>query len=89
MKSETKLLKECQVPAKKSKYYNQKVKLKRFNIGDLILWKVTPATKEQHKASLGRHGKAHTESSTTLDEEAITWKIWIETNCLVHGMLNT
>ena len=31
---------------KMAEYYNQSVKLKRFNIGDLILRKVTPATKD-------------------------------------------
>ena len=29
-----------------AEYYNQRVKLKRFNIRDLVLWKVTPATKD-------------------------------------------
>jgi len=29
-----------------AEYYNQRVKLKRFNIGDLVLRKVTAATKD-------------------------------------------
>ena len=29
-----------------AEYYNQRVKLKRFNIGDLVLQKLTPATKD-------------------------------------------
>jgi len=31
---------------KMAKYYNQKVKLKRFGIGDLVLRRVTLATKD-------------------------------------------
>ena len=38
---------------KMAKYYNQRVKLKRFNIGDLILHKVTPATKDLAQGKLG------------------------------------
>ena len=34
-------------------YYNRRVKLKRFNIGDLILRKVTPATKDPTQDKLG------------------------------------
>ena len=33
--------------------YNQKVKLKRFNIGDLVLRKVTPAMKDPTQGKLG------------------------------------
>ena len=38
---------------KMAKYYNQRVKLKRFNIGDLILRKVMPATKDLAQGKLG------------------------------------
>ena len=34
-------------------YYNKGVKLKRLNIGDLILRKVTPATKDPTQGKLG------------------------------------
>ena len=34
-------------------YYNRRVKLKRFNIGDLVLRKVTPATKDPAQGKLG------------------------------------
>ena len=33
--------------------YNQRVKLKKFNIGDLVLWKVTLETKDQIQGKLG------------------------------------
>ena len=29
-----------------TKYHNQRVKLKRFNPGDMVLWKVSQATKD-------------------------------------------
>ena len=38
---------------KMAKYYNQRVKLKRFNIGDLVLRKVMPATKDLAQGKLG------------------------------------
>ena len=36
-----------------AEYYNRRVKLKRFNVGDLVLRKVTPATKDPAQAKLG------------------------------------
>ena len=38
---------------KMPKYYNKRVKLRQFNIGDLILCKVTPATKDLTQGKLG------------------------------------
>ena len=38
---------------KMAEYYNQRVKLKRFNIGDLVLRKVTPTTKDPMQGKLG------------------------------------
>ena len=38
---------------KMAEYYNQRVKLKRFNIGDLVLQKVTPAMKDPAQGKLG------------------------------------
>jgi len=38
---------------KMAEYYNQRVKLKRFSIGDLVLRKVTPATKDLAQGKLG------------------------------------
>ena len=38
---------------KMAEYYNQRVKLKRFNIGDLILRKVTTTTKAPTLGKLG------------------------------------
>ena len=38
---------------KVAEYYNQRVKLKRFNIGDLVFRKVTTATKDPTQGKLG------------------------------------
>jgi len=38
---------------KMAKYYNKRVKLGRLDIGDLILRKVTPATKDPVQGKLG------------------------------------
>ena len=38
---------------KMAEYYNQRVKLKRFHIGDLVLRKVTPAMKDPAQGKLG------------------------------------
>ena len=38
---------------KMAEYYNQRVKLKRFNIGDRVLRKVTPAMKNLALGKLG------------------------------------
>ena len=38
---------------KVAEYYNQRVKLKRFSNGDLVLRKVTPATKDPAQGKLG------------------------------------
>ena len=38
---------------KMSEYYNKKVKLRRLNIGDLVLHKVTSATKNPTQGKLG------------------------------------
>ena len=35
------------------RYYNQRVKLKRFNPGDMVLWKVSQATKDPNEGKLG------------------------------------
>ena len=36
-----------------AEYYNRRVKLKKFNIGDLVLRKVTLATKDPNQGKLG------------------------------------
>ena len=70
-----------------AEYYNKRVKLKRLDIGDLVLCKVTPTTKDpaQGKLSLtwegpnwvvhySRQGSYHLE---TLDKQRLPrpWKI--------------
>ena len=36
-----------------ARYYNKKVKVRRFNIGDLVLRKVSQATKDSSQGKLG------------------------------------
>ena len=36
-----------------ARYYNKKVKVRRFNIGDLVLKKVSQATKDSSQGKLG------------------------------------
>ena len=36
-----------------TRYYNQRVKLKRFNLGDMVLRKVSQATKDPNERKLG------------------------------------
>ena len=38
---------------KMTEYYNRRVKLRRLNIGDLILRRITPATKDSTQGKLG------------------------------------
>ena len=70
-------------------YYDQRVKLRRFNIGDLVLQKVTPTTKDSTHGKLGPTWKAPTKSLITQDKEVTTLNPWMVANYLVQGMLNT
>ena len=36
-----------------ARYYNKKVKVRRFNVGDLVLRKVSQATKDSSQGKLG------------------------------------
>ena len=36
-----------------ARYYNKKVKVRRFNVGDLVLRKVSHATKDSSQRKLG------------------------------------
>ena len=58
-----------------AEYYNKRVKLRQLNIGDLVLRKVTTATKDLIQGKLGPRGKDPIESSTTPDEAVTTWKL--------------
>lgn len=56
---------------KMQEYYNQRVKLRRFNLDNMVLRKVSQATRDPAQGMLGPFGKAHTRSSINLDEKAI------------------
>ena len=55
-------------------YYNKRVKLRRLDIGDLVLRKVTIVTRDSTQGKLGPTWKVLTESSITPSKAAITWK---------------
>ena len=57
---------------KMAEYYNKRVKLRRLNIGDLVLRRVTPATKDPTQGKLGPTWKDPTRSSITRDKAATT-----------------
>ena len=70
-------------------YYDQRVKLRRFDMGDLLFRKVMLVTRDSTHRKLGPTRKAPTKLLTTQDEEATTWNPWTTSNYPVHGMLNT
>ncbi|XP_075673828.1 uncharacterized protein LOC142643166 [Castanea sativa] len=59
---------------KMTEYYNKRIKLRRLEIGDLVLRKVTNATKNSAHGKLGPTWEDLTESSTTPCKAATTWK---------------
>ncbi|KAK1568970.1 hypothetical protein Q3G72_031074 [Acer saccharum] len=44
--------KKCRVPAKATRYYNFHVRERRFQLGDLVLRRVSPNTKDKSVGSL-------------------------------------
>ena len=57
---------------KMAEYYNKRVKLRRLDIGDLVLRKVTLATKDPAKGNSAQTGMVPTGLSITLDKAVIT-----------------
>ena len=70
-----------------ARYYNKKVKVRRFNIGDLVLRKVSQATKDSSQRKLGpawegpyqviRHSREGSYYLKTLDGQVLPrpWNI--------------
>ena len=57
-----------------AEYYNKRVKLKRLDIGDLVLRKVTQVTKDPSQGKVGPTWEGPIESTITLDKAVITWR---------------
>ena len=57
---------------KMAEYYNKRVKLRRLDIGDLVLRKITTATKDPTQGSWVPRGKCLTVSFTTQDKAVTT-----------------
>ena len=73
---------------KMSEYYNRRVKLRRLNIRDLVLRKVTLTTKNPTQGKLDPTWKDPTESPITPGKRTITWRRWTRGNCHDHGILS-
>ena len=59
---------------KMAEYYNKKVKLRRLEVGDLVLRKVLVATKDLNQGKLGPMWEGPYRV-TIPNEAAITWKL--------------
>ena len=70
-----------------AKYYNKRVKLRRLDIGDLVLRKTTTATKDP-KENWVPQGKGLTGLFITQDKAITTWKPWTNKDSLDHGTLS-
>ena len=70
---------------KMAEYYNKRVKLKRLNIGDLVLCKVKPTTKDPTQGKLGPTWDP-TKSPIIPSKAAITCKHWTGGNYHNHGI---
>ena len=69
-----------------ARQYDAMVKLKRFNIGDLILKKVSLATKNPAHGKLGPNWEGPTELSTIKGKDPTTWRPWTGENWSILGM---
>ena len=54
------------------------VKLRRFNIGDLVLKKVTLATRNPAYGKLGPNWEGPIGLSTAKGKDPIIWKLWMD-----------
>ena len=70
-----------------ARQYDAMVKPRRFNIGDLVLERVSLATKNTAHGKLGPN-KDHTESLTVKGKDPTTWRPWIGGNWSILGMLS-
>ena len=72
-----------------TRYYNQRIKLKRFSLGDLVLQKVSQATKDPIEGKLGPNW----EGPYKVIRYSRRGSYYLEDTkgnlCLVHGMQNT
>ena len=73
-----------------ARQYDAMVKPRRFNIGDLVLKKVSLATKDpSHGKFWALIGKDPTELSTVKGRGFITWRPWMGENWSTLGMWST
>jgi hypothetical protein len=70
---------------KMTRYYDRRVKHREFKVRDLVLRKVTLATKDPTQENWGPYGKDHTGSSSSTEEALITWRSWTRWHYLTLG----
>ena len=73
---------------KMAEYYNKRVKLKRLDIGDLVLRKNTTETKDPTQGKLGPTWEGPYRVIHYSRQEIITWKPWTDKGSLDHGTLS-
>ena len=61
-----------------ARQYDAMVKPRHFNIGDLVLKRVTLATKNPAYGKLGPNWKDLTRLSTARGKDPIIWKLWMD-----------
>ena len=61
-----------------ARQYDTMVKPKRFNIGDLVLKRVTLATRNPAYGNWGQIGKDLIGLSTARGKDPIIWKLWMD-----------
>ncbi|XP_075649780.1 uncharacterized protein LOC142620265 [Castanea sativa] len=73
---------------KMTEYYNRRVRLRRLHVGDLVLRKVTTATRNSTQGKLGPTWEGPYRVTHYSSRAAITWKPWTGKHSLDHGTLN-
>ena len=69
-----------------TKYHNALVKPRHFNIGDLVLKRVSFATKDPAHESWDLIGKDRTKLSIPKGEDHTTWRPWMDGSWNTLGM---
>lgn len=72
-----------------AKNYNTKVKPYHFQVGDLVLRKVTTVTRDPAQGKLGSNWEGLIRSSTTIEKGLTTLRPSMGKNSITHGIPST
>ena len=72
-----------------ARQHDAMVRPRHFNIGDLVLKRVSLATKNPTHGKLGPNWEDPTKLSIAENKDPTTWKLWTEGNWSTLGMLDT